>query len=85
MRNIRNRWVPTTKTCSNCSSTNEIGLDQRIFEYNKCGLKIDRDLNSARNMLKFVGLEQTEVTPMKYETATRIFGPSLYVLVSFVR
>jgi len=82
---VVDKWVPTTKTCSNCSSINEIDLSQRVFECNKCGLKIDRDLNSARNMLKFVGLEQTKVTPMEYETAARIFGPSPYVLVSFVR
>jgi transposase len=74
--------VPTTKTCSRCESRQEISLSDRVFNCPECGLSIDRDLNSAINMLKLVGLDRSELTPVEWETAARIFRDNPYILVS---
>ncbi|MGJ8453973.1 zinc ribbon domain-containing protein [Pseudothermotoga sp. U03pept] len=55
--------ICTTKTCSNCGSTREIRLSEREYECPVCGHSMNRDLNSAINMLRFVGLERFEVKP----------------------
>ncbi len=51
------KYEPTTQICSKCGYRQKLELSQRIFECPKCGLKIDRDLNSAWNILK-LGLKQ---------------------------
>jgi len=59
------RYEATTKTCSNCGSRKEdITLSDRTYRCEKCGLVIDRDLNSAINILK-IGLQKVEKTTIK--------------------
>ncbi|CAG8756834.1 7799_t:CDS:2, partial [Racocetra fulgida] len=43
----------TTQICSNCDklSKEKIGLSQRIFKCWHCELELDRDINSAKNIL----------------------------------
>jgi len=74
--------VPTTKTCSSCGNRQKISLSERIFRCPVCGLEIDRDLNAAINMLKVVGLDRSEVKPVEWETAARIFRDNPCILVS---
>ncbi len=52
-----NRYEPTTRTCCRCRYRQKLELCQRIFECRRCGLRIDRDINSAWNILKR-GLKQ---------------------------
>jgi IS605 OrfB family transposase len=40
----------TTKTCSSCGNMKEVGLS-RVYNCDNCKIKIDRDINSAKNML----------------------------------
>jgi transposase len=40
----------TTKTCGKCFKETDIGKSKE-YECQKCGLKIDRDINAARNIL----------------------------------
>jgi transposase len=51
------RHEATTQTCCRCGFKQKLSLNQRIFKCPKCGLEIDRDLNSAWNILK-IGLKQ---------------------------
>ncbi|MBX6424146.1 RNA-guided endonuclease TnpB family protein [Thermosulfurimonas sp. F29] len=51
------RYEPTTQRCSRCGFKQRLDLSQRVFECPKCGLKIDRDLNSAWNILE-LGLKK---------------------------
>ena len=45
-----NQWLPTSKTCSSCSTVKEdLSLRERTFLCG-CGLTIDRDLNAAFNI-----------------------------------
>ncbi|WP_041083553.1 zinc ribbon domain-containing protein [Thermotoga profunda] len=82
---VLDRFQPTTKTCSNCGTKIDIALSERTFNCPNCRLSIDRDLNSAYNMLRFVGLDRPEVTPVEKETTVRIFGENPNVLISFLR
>ena len=40
----------TSQTCTKCGSLNKIGSN-KIYKCSKCSLKIDRDINGARNIL----------------------------------
>ncbi|MDM7320695.1 MAG: zinc ribbon domain-containing protein, partial [Fervidobacterium sp.] len=79
---VINRYVPTTKTCSRCGNRQEILLSDRIFKCSVCNLEIDRDLNAAINMLKEVGLDRSEFTPVEWEVTAKIFGDNPYILVN---
>ncbi len=60
-----NRYEATTKICSRCGSRKEnITLSDRVYKCENCGLVIDRDLNSAINILK-IGLSKVEKTTIK--------------------
>ncbi|MBI4210168.1 MAG: IS200/IS605 family element transposase accessory protein TnpB [Candidatus Diapherotrites archaeon] len=46
----------TTKTCSKCGNLREMPLWQRIYSCGNCGVAMDRDYNSAMNILhRFLG------------------------------
>jgi len=79
---VINRYVPTTKTCSRCGNRQEILLSDRIFKCSVCGLEIDRDLNATINMLKEVGLDRSEFTPVEWKATAKIFRDNPYILVS---
>ncbi|MFA5586458.1 MAG: RNA-guided endonuclease TnpB family protein [Saccharofermentanales bacterium] len=47
------RFFPSSKTCNKCSHINQnLKLHQRKWICNKCGAKLDRDINAAINILK---------------------------------
>jgi putative transposase len=51
------RGTPTTQTCSKCgnvlSGTNKLGLNNRTYNCSICGLSLDRDINSSRNIRNY--------------------------------
>jgi putative transposase len=49
---VVSRFYPSTQKCSNCSEVNMIERSETVYACLKCGLVIDRDLNSARNIEK---------------------------------
>jgi putative transposase len=50
----------TSKTCSQCGSIQDMPLWKRTYECAECGFVIDRDYNSAINILnKLSGSERT--------------------------
>jgi hypothetical protein len=45
------QFYPSTKRCSQCGHTKvEMGLRERVYTCDHCGLRIDRDLNAAINL-----------------------------------
>ena len=47
-------WFPSSKNCSCCGhKKRKLGLDERVYRCNECGLEIDRDLNAAINLQWF--------------------------------
>ncbi len=52
---VVDRWFASSKTCSNCGTKKEtLSLSERVFECQRCGIVIDRDLNAAINLSKTV-------------------------------
>jgi putative transposase len=50
---IADRFYPSSKTCSACGWVKaKLTLAERTFTCEACGLRIDRDLNAARNLAK---------------------------------
>ena len=59
---IADRWFASSKTCSCCGHKKEkLSLRQRIFNCEKCGLSIDRDLNAAINLEKYAVSDTVKV------------------------
>lgn len=51
---IADRWFASSKICSCCGHKKEkMTLRERIFNCEKCGLSIDRDLNAAINLKNY--------------------------------
>jgi len=54
------RTYPSTKMCSNCGNKRrEVALSEREYVCETCGVRIDRDLNAARNLVT-VSLPETQ-------------------------
>jgi putative transposase len=48
---VCNRWFPSSKTCSACGWQDpRLTLADREFHCQQCGLRLDRDINAARNI-----------------------------------
>jgi putative transposase len=46
-----NRFYPSSKMCSHCGGTKaKLALNERVFECSNCGIRLDRDVNAARNI-----------------------------------
>jgi len=79
------RYEATTQTCSFCGHRQKVKLSERTFKCPNCGKEIDRDVNSARNILKIVieklkgegkllktlPVDYGEVTPVEWTLSPR--------------
>ncbi|BAW79661.1 transposase [Candidatus Nitrosoglobus terrae] len=56
-----NRWAPTSKTCSECSSVQEtMPLSVRNWTCPDCNISHDRDVNAAKNILALATVGRIE-------------------------
>ena len=60
----------TTQNCSSCGTKVPKSLSVRIHNCPHCGLIMDRDHNAAINILKRVGQDMPELTPMEMFVGT---------------
>lgn len=59
---VIDRWAPTSKACSRCGSVKpKLGLHERRFTCEQCGLVLDRDLNAARNIVQIACADEQAV------------------------
>ena len=50
---VADRFCPSSKTCSACGWVKtKLTLAERTFTCGSCGLRLDRDVNAARNLAK---------------------------------
>jgi putative transposase len=68
------RFEPTTRKCSGCGALKDLGLEERIYQCGRCGLRIDRDLNAANNAWNAIPAECRESTPVDTKAATELMG-----------
>lgn len=55
------RWFPSSKLCSCCGNKkDDLKLSDRIYYCESCGLKMNRDLNAAINILNYNSGESPE-------------------------
>ncbi|MBV9385718.1 MAG: transposase [Chroococcidiopsidaceae cyanobacterium CP_BM_ER_R8_30] len=47
---IADRWFPSSKLCFGCGHVKDMPLSERVYNCDKCGLVLDRDLNAAMNL-----------------------------------
>ena len=48
------RWFPSSKTCSGCGHVKgQLGLGERVYHCQACGLVADRDVNAAINLARW--------------------------------
>jgi putative transposase len=53
------RFFPSSKRCSGCGvDCAELPLNERVFRCAACGLRLDRDLNAARNLVWWASVAQ---------------------------
>jgi putative transposase len=87
------RFEATTQECCVCGYKQKINLSDRIYNCPVCGNIINRDLNSAINILKkgldlsqnqVVGVERPELTPVEMALAAKILGTNPYIKVDVI-
>ena len=85
------RFEATTQECHVCGYKQKLNLSDRIYCCPVCGNTINRDLNSAINMLgkgldlshnQIVGMDCPELTPVERALATKILGSNPYIKVA---
>ncbi len=51
---LADKWFPSSKLCSDCGvAKTKLLLSERVFKCDECGLELDRDLNAARNLVRY--------------------------------
>jgi putative transposase len=82
------RFEPTTQECYVCGWRQKLNLSDRVYHCPICGNTINRDLNSAINILKkrldlsqnqVVGADCPELTPVERELVAKILGSNPYI------
>ncbi len=70
---LLNRFLPTTKECSNCHNKYDIKMDERIYKCTECGSVIDRDYNSALNDIYYGIIKINELLKNKHNKINNYF------------
>ena len=83
------QFQPTTKTCSECGCVKEhMSLSERTYQCEHCGFTLDRDWNSAINMITFNNIslpaDHRKVTPVERTASAQVLELSLYICVSYL-
>ena len=70
---IVGKWEPTTQECLMCGKKTKHGLNERVFVCPHCGYTDDRDIHSARIVLKKakeISTEYRNTMPVESEFST---------------
>jgi putative transposase len=87
---VCDRWLPSTKTCSRCGQVRQqMGLGERTFRCERCGVVMDRDRNAAANLAAWAEAVSTTVTQAPDRQAggrvtTPLEGTALAIAVAMV-
>jgi putative transposase len=59
---VCDRWFPSTRTCWRCGLVKRrMGLAERVFCCDRCGLTVDRDRNAAANLAAWAERQHAQV------------------------
>lgn len=75
---VAEKFHPSTRTCSVCGNVREkaLPMTQRTYHCEACGAVIDRDLNSAVNLARLLGLGEPNYPPADKGTLTTVLQAS---------
>lgn len=66
------RYYPSSQTCSECGARTKVPLWQRVYDCDHCDLRVDRDVNAARNIRaegqRLMREQQLDVASIRGET-----------------
>lgn len=69
-----NKWLPTTRMCPNCGKIKEENLLSERWFSCECGYEEDRDVKSAKTILKIglieLGVEHIDFKPVEKQSST---------------
>lgn len=61
---IANRFFASSKTCSGCGAVKDkLCLSERVYHCDRCELRIDRDINAARNLAALAAVGGSSSSP----------------------
>ncbi len=63
---VVDRFEPTTQKCSNCGELRKLKIYERTYNCSNCGLSLDRDTNSTKNIIKYFGLG---ISPLREDSS----------------
>ena len=63
---VVDRFEPTTQKCSHCGELRKLELSERTYNCYNCGLSLNRDTNSAKNIIKYFGLG---ISPLREDSS----------------
>jgi len=60
-----NRLFPSSKLCSKCGCKKDtLGLNERVYSCEHCGMSLDRDYNASLNILREgLNISKNKITP----------------------
>lgn len=59
------RTFPSSQLCSCCGARQKLKITQRTYSCPSCGSTLDRDLNAALNLKKYVGMVSPDSKPVE--------------------
>ena len=69
---LADRYAPTSKTCSACGTVRaKLSLAEREYHCTSCGMRMDRDVNAARNILTAGVMQDDARGKQESQTADR--------------
>jgi putative transposase len=85
---VTDRWLASTKTCSRCWLVKQhMGLGERTFRCDQCGLVMDRDRNAATNLAAWAEqhMPRSRTAKRAAGSATPLEGKALAVAVAMAQ
>ena len=75
---VAEKFHPSTRTCSVCGNVREeaLPMTKRTYHCEACGAVIDRDLNSAINLARLLGLGEPNYPPADKSILTTVLQAS---------
>ncbi len=73
------RTFPSSQLCSCCGARQKLNITQRTYSCPSCGSTLDRDLNAALNLKKYVGMVSPDSKPVEIVNHERGTPPQVAV------